>query len=190
MREPIFDKSLLRHTIFIGIVCLCLFSCVKARKLHAPAISDRALAPILDVDSVSTLISDSGITRYRITAPRWLIYDKASPSFWCFPKGIYLEKFSEDMQIDASLIADSARYLDSEGVWELWGNVHAVNERGETFDTPLLIWEQCEERIHSDSSITITRDASVIIGVGFESNQTMTQYTILQPTGYFPVESE
>ena len=94
------------------------------------------------------------------------------------------------MQIDASLIADSARYLDSEGVWELWGNVHAVNERGETFDTPLLIWEQREERIHSDSSITITRDASVIIGVGFESNQTMTQYTILQPTGYFPVESE
>jgi len=190
MRERIYDKTLLRHTIFIGIVCLCLFSCVKARKLHAPAIPDRTLAPILDVDSVTTLISDSGVTRYRITAPRWLIYDKAEPSFWSFPKGIYLEKFSEDMQIDASLIADSARYMDGEGVWELWGNVHAVNEQGETFDTPLLIWEQREERIHSDSSITITREASVIMGVGFESNQTMTQYTILHPTGYFPVESE
>jgi len=34
----------------------------------------------------------------------------------------------------------------------------------------------------------ITREASIIQGVGFESNQSMTNYVILHPTGFFPIE--
>ena len=36
----------------------------------------REQLPILTTDTVSTLISDSGITRYRIEAAQWLVYDK------------------------------------------------------------------------------------------------------------------
>lgn len=188
MKRPSFVKRIARHTILLGVVCLFLVACGNDVRLHAPGIPDRTLVPILEVDTVSTLISDSGITRYRISAPSWQIYDKAEPSYWLFPSGIYLEKFNQDLEVEASLRADYACYHDQEECWDLQGNVHALNERGETFDTQQLIWEQQTERIHSDSSITITREASVIMGVGFESNQTMTQYTILNPTGYFPIE--
>ena len=78
--------------------------------------------PVLDVDSVSTLISDSGVTRYRISAQKWQIFDKASPSYWLFPQGIYLEKFDEQLHVDASLQADYAKYLDESEVWELHGD--------------------------------------------------------------------
>ena len=48
--------------------------------------------------------------------------------------------------------------------------------------------QQKEESVYSDSSIVITRESSIIKGVGFRSNQSMTQYTILRPTGYFTIE--
>ena len=99
-----------------------------------------------------------------------------------------LEKFNENLVIDASLKADYARYETQQQVWELDGNVVAVNEVGEQFETPQLFWDQQSEQIYSDSSIVITRATSVIMGVGFRSNQTMSQYVILAPTGFFPVE--
>ena len=127
-------------------------------------------------------------TRYRIEAETWKIYDKAEPSYWEFPRGIYLEKFNEDMMVEASLRADYAVYKEVEQIWHLVGNVHALNEEQEQFDTPEMFWNQKTERVYSDSSIVITREASIIQGVGFESNQSMTNYVILHPTGFFPIE--
>ena len=178
---------------YIGAVLLwaapfVFSSCQQSDVRQTEAVTDRQATPILDVDSVTTLISDSGVVRYRISAPRWQIYDKAEPSYWEFMQGIYLEEFDELLRIQASLRADYARYWDKEERWELTGNVHALNEKGEAFDTELLIWDQHAERVFSDSAITITRDSSVIRGIGFESNQTMTNYTILNPTGYFTVD--
>lgn len=164
------------------------FSCRQSDVRQTEAVADRQAVPVLDVDSVTTLISDSGVVRYRISAPRWQVYDKAEPSYWEFRQGIYLEEFDESLRVQASLKADYARYLDKEEKWTLTGNVHALNEQGEAFDTELLVWDQKTERVFSDSAITITRDSSVIQGIGFESDQTMTRYTILNPTGYFTVD--
>ena len=65
-----------------------------------------------------------------------------------------------------------------------------MNADSEFFETPQLFWNQKTERIFSDSNITITRESSIIKGVGFDSNQEMTKYTILNPTGVFPIKDE
>lgn len=150
----------------------------------------REQLPVLTTDSVTTLISDSGITRYRIEAQKWLMYDKTDTPYQEFPKGIYLEKFDEDLKVEASLKADYAHYNETEELWTLRGNVHALNLEGEQFDTQELKWDQQTHRVYSDSSIHITREKSIIEGVGFESNEQMTKYTILHPTGIFPVDDD
>lgn len=141
-------------------------------------------------DSVSTLISDSGITRYRIEAPRWLIYDKTNPPYQEFPNGIYLEQFDPDLTVQASLKADYAHYDENAQLWTLRGNVHSLNRKGEQFDSPEMKWDQKAHRVYSDTIIHITREKSIIEGVGFESNEEMSKYTILHPTGMFPVKDE
>ena len=150
----------------------------------------RELIPVLVTDSITTLISDSGITRYRIETPLWLVYDKTDPPFQEFPEGIYLEQFDEDLTVQASLKADYAYYNESMQIWVLKGNVHALNRKGEQFDTPNLNWNQQTHRVYSDSAIHITRESSIIEGVGFESNEEMSKYTILNPTGVFPIKEE
>lgn len=172
------------------LLCSLLAGCKSNDKVRIDAIADRSQIPILDTDSVSTLISDSGITRYRITATQWDIYDKAVPSYWEFPGGIYLEKFNEEYETEASLRADYARYDDVAQIWELDGNVKAKNLKGEQFDTQQLFWNQQTGRVYSDSAITVTRENSIIVGVGFESNQEMTKYTILHPQGVFPIKDD
>ncbi|MCQ2310269.1 MAG: LPS export ABC transporter periplasmic protein LptC [Paludibacteraceae bacterium] len=180
-----------RQVIAIVIsVLMLLVACGKGKRLKAEAIEDRSATPILDAGGVSTLISDSGVTRYRISAGKWQVYDKAEPSYWEFIEGVYLEKFDEQMKVEASIRSDYAKYLDQQGLWELDGNVHAMNEAGEEFDTPQLFWNQNEERVYSDSSITIHRATSTLVGIGFQSNQTMSEYVILQPTGFFPIDEK
>ena len=144
--------------------------------------------PVLRSEDVTTLISDSGVTRYRIEAPVWLVYDKSNPPFQEFPEGIYLEQFNESLEVEASLKANYAYYNESMQIWIIRGDVHALNHKGEQFDTPELNWNQETHRIYSDSAIRITKETSIIEGIGFESNETMSKYTILNPTGVFPIK--
>lgn len=150
----------------------------------------RAEMPALSTSDVSTLISDSGVTRYRIEAELWQIYDKAEPPYQEFPAGIYLEQFDENLDVQASLKADYGHYNETEQIWMLRGNVHALNRKGEQFDSPCMYWSQKQKRVYSDTTIKITRETSIIEGVGFESNEEMSKYTILHPTGVFPIKDE
>ena len=93
-----------------------------------------------------------------------------------------------ELESDASVEADYAHYNEPAQRWMLKGNVKALNLEGEQFETSLLYWDQKNESVYSDSSIVVTRETSVIKGVGFRSNQQMTEYTIMNPTGVFPLE--
>ena len=177
------------QVILLILLCTTVTSCRKRGvKLRAEAVSDRKSMAVLEAEDVMTIVSDSGVTRYRIKAPKWRVYDKADTPHWEFPDGIFLEKFNLQMESDATIEADYAYYDEPAQLWMLKGNVKALNLNGEQFEAPLLYWSQKEERVYSDSSIVITRESSIIKGVGFRSNQSMTQYTILKPTGVIPIK--
>lgn len=170
---------------------MLLSSCGHESSVHQGLeTKPREQVAVLITDSVSTLISDSGVTRYRIEAPEWYMYDRTDPPYQEFPKGVYLEQFDINLAVQASLKADYAHYDETAQLWTLRGNVHALNRKGEQFDTPEMKWDQKEHRVFSDTLIHITRETSIITGIGFESNEEMTKYTILNPTGVFPIKEE
>lgn len=175
--------------VLLVLLCTIVVGCKRRDvRLQSKAITDRKNTPVLYATDVNTLISDSGIVRYRIKAQTWQVYDRADTPYWEFPDGIYLERFDANLESDANIEADYAFYDETAQRWKLVGNVKALNLEGETFETPLLFWDQKTESVYSDSSIVITRETSVIKGIGFRSNQSMTKYTILRPTGVFPME--
>lgn len=188
MRQPLSDKIIIASAI--TVLAILFVACHKEEIRQETETLPREQIPVLVTDSVTTLISDSGVTRYRIEAPHWLMYDRTEPPYQEFPDGIYLEQFDEDLSVQASLKADYAHYNEAIQEWTLRGNVHALNRKGEQFDTPELKWDQRSHRVYSDTSIHITREKSIIEGVGFESNEEMSKYTILNPTGVFPIKEE
>lgn len=163
-------------------------ACSGGRKNLGEAITERDSLPGMKTLGVTTLISDSGITRYKIITEEWEIYDKKDPPYWAFEKGVYLEKFDTLFHIDASIKADTAYYYERKKLWELRSNVHIRSQRGDKFDTDLLFWNEKEEKVYSDRFIRIEQEDKIITGYGFESNQQMTEYKIYNNTGIFTVE--
>lgn len=151
-------------------------------------IGDTRLYPTLATDEVSTFITDSGYTRYHITADRWLMYENADTPYWKFPEGIFLEQFNDTMAIIATFRADSALYYSTRKIWKFDGRVNMRNTQGNRFATPQLYWDQNLKKIYSDSFMHIERDNRFIEGYGFESNEQITEYTILKPQMILPVE--
>ena len=173
-------------------VCLIvlLAACSGSKTEVAQGYDSVDSMPSLYTRDVNTLISDSGITRYRIEADVWYMYESDEKNaYWYFPEGIYVEQFDSTFRPQTIIRGDTAWYLKPQQMWQLNGNVHIENIDGRKFDTPQIFWNQKTRRIYSDSSIRITSDEEVIEGVGFESNEHITKYTILRTTGIFTVEN-
>ncbi len=179
-------------TIVLGaIVMLLLFSsCGGKKKELGEAITERDSLPSMATLGVVTYISDSGVTRYRMEAEEWLMYDRKRPSYWAFEKGVYLEQFDSLFNVDASIKADTAYFYDKQKLWKLMGNVDIKNRKGERFNTELLYWNQATEKVYSDRFIRIEQPERIITGYGFDSNQQMTIYQIRNMGGIFYVDEE
>ncbi|MBQ8773834.1 MAG: LPS export ABC transporter periplasmic protein LptC [Muribaculaceae bacterium] len=149
--------------------------------------TDSEIVPTMMTRDVETMISDSGITRYRITTPMWLVFEDAKEPRWSFPEGMYLEKFDMQFRSDASIICDSATYFSNKKLWRLDGNVNISNVQNEKFLTQQIFWDQRSKKVYSDSFIHIEKSDRIIEGYGFISNESMTNYTINKPSGIFPM---
>lgn len=149
--------------------------------------TDPERVPTMVTRNVETLISDSGIIRYRITTPIWLVFDEAKQPSWKFPNSLHLEKFNDQFQRDASIDCDSAIYFKDQDLWRLDGRVYIVNTAGEKFLSEQLYWSNRNHKVYTDSFIHIEQQSRVIEGYGFMSNDRMTNYSVNQVSGIFPV---
>ena len=100
----LFCRSLSITIAFGAVVMLLLFSsCSGKKKELGDAITERDSMAVMDTRGVTTLVSDSGVTRYRINTEEWLVFDRKNPPYWAFEKGVYLEKFDSIFQVEASI---------------------------------------------------------------------------------------
>ncbi len=175
----------------LAVAMVMLFSgCKEDGKLGIASKIDAKKMPSMSTVNVSTLISDSGITQYKIVSPLWNVYDEVDTPYWNFPKGIYLQKFDRQFNVIASVAADSAKFFRLQNLWKLDGNVELKKEPGELFLTQQLFWDQRRNRLYSDSFIHIETPDRMLEGHGFESNDRLTKYSIRRPTGIFPVDED
>jgi LPS export ABC transporter protein LptC len=185
------SKIMNRDMIIIrAIVVMSLLlsgSCSGDRQETVEVTFDPEQTYTMKTTDVSTLVSDSGITRYRANAKEWLVFGKANDPYWYFPEGIYLEQFDTLFQVKASIKADTAYYYEKQELWKGVGNVEMQSLENEYFTTSLIFWDQKLQKIYSDQYIRIEQQDKIITGIGFESNQSMTEYKIFNTTGIFPM---
>lgn len=175
--------------VLCGMILLA--ACSSKKTEVAEGVNNVDSMPSLYTRDVNTLISDSGITRYRIEADVWYMYEKEEENaYWYFPEGIYVEQFDSTFNAETIIMGDTATFYKKSQIWRLDRNVHIENIEGRKFDTHQLFWDQKKRIIYSDSAIRITTGEEVIEGLGFISNEQITKYTILRTTGIFTVERD
>lgn len=177
--------------VFVTAIMLILFpSCGGSSNSTVGNINEKDSLPDLVSTGISTLISDSGVIRYKMVTEKWDIYSQANPSKWVFIKGLYIEKFDEKLHVDASIQADTAYFYDKKKLWELRGHVFVRNQEGTTFRTSELFWDQGTREIYSHQRMLVVTPERELRGTEFRSNEMMTNYTVSNPKGYFPMRDE
>lgn len=173
-----------------AIVILVLQSCSSSVENSATLGVERDSAAVMKTYNVTTLISDSGITRFRVKTNEWLVFDKKAKPAWEFPQGLHLEQFDENLEIHSEVDAKKAVYYTNLEEWVLSDSVYAVNVEGEKFETEILYVHQKKDRIFTDKFVKITQKDKIITGIGMESNQRLTKYKVLKPQGIIPLDEE
>ena len=134
-----------------------------------------------DHRDVTTLISDSGYARYRITTDLWQMFEDAAEPFWRFPYGLFLQQYDQQMKPSSSVVCDSATYYSRQRLWQLDGHGDGKTLR-DTFLTQRLFWDQTRQKSAPTRSSRLVRSDRIIEGYGFVSNQNMTAYNV-NPNG-------
>ena len=124
---------------------LCaLVSCGGEKKEIVDVGFDPNNSYTMKATQIVTMVSDSGITRYKVVTAEWLMFDEAEEPYWFFPEKVHLEKFDSLFRVEASVDADTAYYYKRKELWKLSGNVRVKNLEGEQFETELLFWNACK----------------------------------------------
>jgi LPS export ABC transporter protein LptC len=88
-------------------------------------------------------------------------------------------------EIVSTLTGKNGIVLDSTKDIEIYDSVVVVNKEGSILTTDKLFWNNKEQKVYSDQFVHIKTPNEEIRGVGFESDQNLTNYKIYKVTGTF-----
>lgn len=171
--------------VFLLTVLLCLGACSEQQSHTAPAVRDRDSASMMVSYGVNTLISDSGVIKYRIVTERWDVNTVKNPPRWTFEKGIFMEQFDEQFHIEGYIQADTAWYYDQQKLWELRGRVYIRNLNGLVFRSEELYWDGIRHEFYSHKFSRVVTAERTMEGTYFRSDEHMTHYTVTNSEGSF-----
>ena len=186
-----FRTSFRDMAIIIQVIAMSQFffiSCNGGKKEFVDFEFDSETSYNMKTTDVTLLISDSGITKFRLETKEWYVFDEAAEPYYYFPQKVHGEQLDTLLRIEAYFDADTAYYYSKKKLWKLINNVKAVNLEGQLFETSLLYWDNTEGRIYSDQFMRITKGEFINSGIGFEANQTLSEYKIFNATAEIPFE--
>jgi hypothetical protein len=165
-----------------------ILSCTEPVEHTAPAIHDRDSVSVMTSYGVNTLISDSGIIKYKIVTERWDVNVVRDPSRWTFEKGVFFEQFDEKFHVEAYVQADTAWYYDQKKLWHLRGRVRIRNVNGLIYESEELFWDGLRHELYSNVFSKVTTPERTLQGTYFLSDEHMAHYTVSNSKGSFRAE--
>ena len=167
---------------------LLSWACSEAHEHTAPAVNPEDSVSMMTTYGVNTLISDSGVIKYRIVSEQWDVNTVRQPSRWEFMKGIFFEQFDEQFHVQAYIQADTAWYFDQERLWKLRGRVSLKNVDGLVFTSEELYWDGIRHEFYSNCYSKLVTPERTIAGTYFRSDEAMTHYRVSNSQGSFLAE--
>lgn len=142
-------------------------------------------------DTLTIINSAAGYKDYRFYAPLMERYELAREPYMEFRQGVKLETFADSLQtVETTFISDYAIFYEAQQLWEAKGNVVATNAQGQVLETQQLFWNQKTKRIYSNVDSKVTQGDDVIVGTGFESDESMEDFIFRRPTGRVGLDVE
>ena len=179
--ESKLTATLLLFTCHLSI----LTSCTEPHEHTAKAVNPEDSASMMVSYGVNTLISDSGVIKYRIVTERWEVNTVRQPSRWEFMKGIFFEQFDEQLHVEGYIQADTAWYYDQARLWKLRGRVNLRNVNGLIYTSEELYWDGMRHEFYSTVFSRVVTPERTMEGTYFRSDERMEHYMVTNSQGSF-----
>ena len=164
---------------------MAMTACEQAQEHTAPAVHDRDSASMMISYGVNTLISDSGVIKYKIVTERWDVNTVKNPTRWTFEKGVFFEQFDQQFHVEAYVQADTAWFFDQQKLWKLRGRVRIRNINGLIYESEELYWDGLKHELYSNVFSKVTTPERTMQGTYFRSDEHMRHYIVSNSKGSF-----
>ena len=162
------SNTITHHIVLLAILATSLLACNQPKEHTAPAIYPRDSVATMTSYGVNTLVSDSGVIKYKI-----------------FDKGLFLEQFDEKFHVQSYIQCDTAYYFDTKRLWELRGRVRILTKDGLRFSSEELYWDENEHELYSNKFSRLVTPDRQLQGSYFRSDERMTRYYVSNTKGSF-----
>jgi LPS export ABC transporter protein LptC len=151
----------------------------KIKEVSAKLVSQ----PIDTTRGVDVIYSDSAILKGIMKTPLMIHYAIAKP-YYKMPNGVKVIFYDAFAKETGNIVADSGVYRYSEKLIEFHKNVVCTNDKGETFKSDELIWDQVKKTIYSNKPVQMTTPTGDIMnGIDFNSDDGLLHPIMRQGTG-------
>ena len=165
------------------VIWLFLVSCGPKEDIGDKPIYD---GPIMRLDSINTVISDSALIMLQIQAPIEEVYENGNREW---KEGLFLQYFDDEGNVSSNFKSDYAFYDKGQNLYKGTGNVNVQNiTNGDELKTEELFWDPEKKEFYTERFVTIRTEDEIHTGEGLTSNQDFSIYKILKPAGTFTIE--
>ena len=166
----------------LAATTLLLFSGCKNDISVVKSLTIKEKSPTETATKMHLYFSEGGIVRNEFIFEEMNKYELPEP-YVEYPKGVEACSYNENREKEVTLTANYGKNYEAKKIMEVKYNVVITNHKtGEIIETEHLVWDMDKQFIYSNTQIKQTKpDGSVYIGDRFESDETMSKYTIFNP---------
>lgn len=147
---------------------------------------EKYTGPLLELDSVNTLLSDSARMKMRIVAPKQFEFVNGDRTF---PKGLKIIFYNSTGDEESILTSKTGKYSKSTDIYTVIGNVIVQKQKEKKkLTTEELNWSPKRKEVFTDKFVVIQTSNEILKGNGLVAAQDFSTYKILKVTGIFNVK--
>jgi len=174
------------YLLMCALVPMLLVSCGEDDLKNVNSVSAKKITLTKDRTlGVEIIYSDSARVKAKGNAP---IMDKVTPKtgspYQEMPKGVKIDFYNPNGQIDGTLISDYAIRQDQYLRTTFRKNVIVKNSKGDTFSSEELIWDEAKKIFYSTQRVFVKSiDGSGGNGINFKAPQDFSTYSMDEGSG-------
>lgn len=144
--------------------------------------------PIMEVDTVEIIYSDSAVVRVIVKATKQYEFENGDREF---PNDIFIEFYEPDGTMSSTLEANSAFYTKETDLYKAEGDVEVIGYIDpKKMNSEELYWEPQKEEIYTEKFVRIQSEDQISTGTGLVAKQDFSSYRILNPSGTIYLEDD
>lgn len=179
--------------VALGLSSCVLQACSGDDLKNVSTVSTKKITLSTDrTEGVEIIYSDSARVKGRGLAP---ILDKITPSsggsYEEMPKGVTIYFFDPKGNPTGNLVCEYAIRKEAELKTTFKKNVIVKNEKGDTFKSEELIWDEGRKLFFSTQRVYVTTpEGNNVDGIDFEAPQDFSSYKLKQGSGQVNVKED